>query len=63
MYTLACYRKDACIARPRKSATQKEHRDLTGHVRIWAEHDAAIDAAWMATGAYDDDRNGLDVTG
>ena len=35
---------------------------LTGHVRIWAEHDAAIDAAWMATGAYDD-RNGLDVTG
>ena len=36
---------------------------LTGHVRIWAEHDAAIDAAWMATGVYDDVRNGLDVTG
>jgi osmotically-inducible protein OsmY len=36
---------------------------LTGHVRFWAEHDAAIDAAWMATGVYDDVRNGLDVTG
>jgi hypothetical protein len=28
-----------------------------------AEHDAAIDAAWMATGVYDDVRNGLDITG
>ena len=35
---------------------------LTGHVRTWAEHDAAIDAAWMATGVYDV-RDGLDVTG
>ena len=26
---------------------------LTGHVRTWAEHDAAIDAAWMATGVFD----------
>ena len=26
---------------------------LTGHVRTWAEHDATIDAAWMATGVYD----------
>jgi osmotically-inducible protein OsmY len=26
---------------------------LTGHVRTWAEHDAVIDAAWMATGVYD----------
>ena len=26
---------------------------LTGHVRTWAEHDAAIDAAWMAIGVYD----------
>ena len=25
---------------------------LTGHVRTWAEHDAVIDAAWMATGVY-----------
>jgi osmotically-inducible protein OsmY len=35
---------------------------LTGHVRTWAEHDAVVDAAWMATGVYDvsDD---LDVTG
>jgi len=35
---------------------------LTGHVRTWAEHDAAIDAAWMATGVYDV-RDDLDVTG
>jgi len=26
---------------------------LTGHVRTWAEHDAVIDAVWMATGVYD----------
>jgi osmotically-inducible protein OsmY len=26
---------------------------LTGHVRTWAEHDAAIDAAWMTPGVYD----------
>jgi len=26
---------------------------LTGHVRTWAEHDAVIDAAWMAAGVYD----------
>jgi len=26
---------------------------LTGHVRTWPEHDAAIDAAWMASGVYD----------
>jgi osmotically-inducible protein OsmY len=26
---------------------------LTGHVRTWAEHDAAINAAWMAGGVYD----------
>jgi osmotically-inducible protein OsmY len=35
---------------------------LTGHVRTWAEHDAAIDAAWRATGVYDVFDN-LDVTG
>jgi len=35
---------------------------LTGHVRTWAEHDAAVDAAWRATGVYDV-RDGLDVTG
>jgi osmotically-inducible protein OsmY len=26
---------------------------LTGHVRNWAEHDAVIDAAWMASGVND----------
>ena len=26
---------------------------LSGHVRTWAEHDAALDAAWMAPGVYD----------
>jgi osmotically-inducible protein OsmY len=26
---------------------------LDGHVRTWAEHDAVIGAAWMATGVYD----------
>ena len=35
---------------------------LTGHVRTWAEHDAVLDAAWMATGVYDV-LDGLDVTG
>jgi osmotically-inducible protein OsmY len=24
-----------------------------GHVRTWAEHDAVVDAAWMAAGVYD----------
>jgi osmotically-inducible protein OsmY len=26
---------------------------LTGNVRTWAEHDAVVDAAWMASGVYD----------
>ncbi len=26
---------------------------LGGHVRSWAEHDAVVDAAWMAPGVYD----------
>jgi osmotically-inducible protein OsmY len=26
---------------------------LTGHVRTWAEHDAVVDAAWMARGVVD----------
>lgn len=26
---------------------------LSGNVRTWAEHDAVLDAAWMATGVYD----------
>jgi osmotically-inducible protein OsmY len=35
---------------------------LNGHVRTWAEHDAVIDAAWMASGVYDI-RDDLYVTG
>jgi osmotically-inducible protein OsmY len=35
---------------------------LTGNVRTWAEHDAVLDAAWMATGVYDVQDN-LYVTG
>jgi osmotically-inducible protein OsmY len=35
---------------------------LTGHVRTFAEHDAVVDAAWMATGVYDV-LDGLYVTG
>ena len=35
---------------------------LSGHVRTWAEHDAVIDAAWMATGVYDV-RDDLYITG
>ena len=35
---------------------------LSGHVRTWAEHDAVVDAAWMAVGVYDV-RDNLYVTG
>ena len=35
---------------------------LTGHVRTWAEHDAVIDATWMAAGVYDV-RDDLYITG
>jgi osmotically-inducible protein OsmY len=35
---------------------------LTGRVRTWAEHDAVVQAAWMATGVYDV-RDDLYVTG
>ena len=35
---------------------------LSGHVRTWAEHDAAVDAAWMAVGVYDV-RDNLYVSG
>jgi len=35
---------------------------LTGHVRTWAEHDAAVNAAWMAIGIVDV-RDNLQVTG
>jgi hypothetical protein len=43
------------LAAPRwfpTTATSRHHQGgiitLTGHVRTWAEHDAVIDAAWMA---------------
>jgi osmotically-inducible protein OsmY len=35
---------------------------LSGHVRTWAEHDAAVDAAWRAIGVYDVSDN-LSITG
>jgi osmotically-inducible protein OsmY len=35
---------------------------LTGHVSNWAEHDAAVSAAWMATGVIDV-RDELSITG
>jgi osmotically-inducible protein OsmY len=35
---------------------------LTGHVRTWAEHDAVVDAAWMANGVLDV-RDDLAITG
>jgi len=35
---------------------------LTGHVRTWAEHQAAVDAAWRASGVHDVVDN-IDVTG
>jgi osmotically-inducible protein OsmY len=35
---------------------------LSGQVRTWAEHDAVVDAAWMATGVYDV-RDDLYITG
>ncbi len=35
---------------------------LTGHVRTWAEHDAVLDAAWMARGVIDV-RDELQITG
>jgi osmotically-inducible protein OsmY len=35
---------------------------LSGHVRTWAEHDAAVGAAWMAAGVYDV-RDNLYITG
>ena len=35
---------------------------LTGHVRTWAEHDAAVSAAWMAGGVFEV-RDDLAITG
>jgi osmotically-inducible protein OsmY len=33
--------------------TEANNVTLTGHVRTWAEHDAVVNAAWMASGVYD----------
>jgi osmotically-inducible protein OsmY len=45
-----------------KAATDGSTITLTGHVRIWAEHDAVVDAAWMARGVIDVDDE-LQITG
>jgi len=42
--------------------TKESTITLTGHVRTWAEHDAVIDAAWMARGVSDV-RDDLQITG
>jgi osmotically-inducible protein OsmY len=34
-------------------STSENTVTLAGHVRSWAEHDAVVDAAWMASGVYD----------
>ena len=38
-----------------KVATDGSIITLTGHVRTWAEHDAVVDASWMARGVVDVD--------
>ena len=43
-------------------ATKGSTITLTGHVRTWAEHDAVVDAAWMARGVVDV-RDDLVITG
>jgi osmotically-inducible protein OsmY len=43
-------------------ATKDGTITLTGHVRTWAEHDAVVDAAWMAAGVIDV-RDDLQTTG
>jgi osmotically-inducible protein OsmY len=45
-----------------KAATDGSTITLTGHVRTWAEHDAVVDAAWMARGVIDVDDE-LQITG
>jgi osmotically-inducible protein OsmY len=45
-----------------KVATKGGSIALTGHVRTWAEHDAVVDAAWMARGVIDV-RDDLEITG
>jgi osmotically-inducible protein OsmY len=45
-----------------KAETKDDVITLTGHVRTWAEHDAVLNAAWMANGVADV-RDDLQVTG
>ena len=45
-----------------KADTKDNVITLTGHVRTWAEHDAVLGAAWMASGVIGV-RDGLEVTG
>ena len=45
-----------------KAATDGSVITLTGHVRTWAEHDAVVEAAWMARGVVDVDDE-LQITG
>ena len=45
-----------------KVATDGAVITLTGHVRTWAEHDAVVGAAWMASGVIDV-RDELQITG
>ena len=45
-----------------KVATDGSIITLTGHVRTWAEHDAVVDASWMARGVVDVDDE-LEVNG
>jgi len=51
---------------PDDSDVSSETKDgvitLTGHVRTWAEHDAVVGAAWMASGVIDV-RDELQITG
>ena len=44
------------------AATKDGVVTLTGHVRTWAEHDAVLNAVWMAIGIVDV-RDELQVTG
>jgi osmotically-inducible protein OsmY len=57
---------DRCALIPEDSdvavATEGNTVTLSGHVRTWAEHDAAMNAAWMARGVYLV-RDELSVTG
>ena len=45
-----------------KTDTKGNTVTLTGHVRTWAEHDAVVDATWMASGVSDVD-DLLTITG